>query len=121
MAPIPPCLAREDAAAERNSLLPQNYTMEEHALYGAVKPAGSEDDLEFQHHRREFVFWRSGLAAARKWLKADGTGVVRRLFPKRRVTVRDVWKQGVLQTVRLLPSVLLGLLFNMLDGLSYSK
>jgi len=128
LAPISPPMVREDtvvaagAVTEGDSLLPKNYgSGDEHAFYGAVEPAGSEDDLESQHRRRESLFRRSSISGACKWLGADGPHVVRRLLPKRRVTARDVWKQGVVQPVSLLPPVLLGLLLNVLDGLSYGK
>jgi hypothetical protein len=129
LAQIAPGMAREDAAvaeaaaapAETDSLLPKNYALEEHAFYGAVEPAGLEDDLESQHHLRESFFWGSDTSGVCKWLKLDGPCVLQALLPRRRVTVRDVWERGVVQPVFLLPSVLLGLLLNVLDGLSYGK
>jgi len=142
LAPIAPPTAREEAVvavvAEGDSLLPKNYGTEDmHAFYGAVTPVRSEHDLESQQ-RHESLFRRSGMGGALKWPKVEsvfpsgmngalkwpkvsGLHVMRKLRPKRRVTAQEVWKQGVVQPVSLLPAVLLGLLLNVLDGLSYGK
>jgi len=128
LAPVATHMVRKDtgvaaaAVTEWDLLLPKNCgSGDEHAFYGAAEPASLQDGVESQHHRAESLFRRSSISGAGKWLGGDGRHVLRRLSPRRRMTLRDVWKRGVVQPLRLLPSVLLGLLLNVLDGLSYGK
>ncbi|KAF8244954.1 hypothetical protein K440DRAFT_557552 [Wilcoxina mikolae CBS 423.85] len=54
-----------------------------------------------------------------RWPKDGGVNAVKRLFNCQQLNARDIWTHGVAQPITYLPAVFLGLLLNVLDGLSY--
>ncbi|CCX32397.1 Similar to Uncharacterized protein C24H6.11c; acc. no. Q09764 [Pyronema omphalodes CBS 100304] len=80
-----------------------------------------EDDLESQrrYRRKSSARPRHGSTnRGRKWPK-NGVGAILKLYDKPKWSSRDIWEKGIVQPVQYLPAVFLGLLLNILDGLSY--
>lgn len=82
-------------------------------------PSTRIHDLESQksHRRRAFSTVRKALT----WPKEHALVVVRRATNPKSWDKKSIWEQGVLQPARYLPAVILGLLLNILDALSYGK
>jgi hypothetical protein len=98
-----------------------------HKRYGAIDysiPEAAqeeEDDLESQrrYRRKSSARPRHGSTnRGRKWPK-NGVGAILKLYDKPKWSSRDIWEKGIVQPVQYLPAVFLGLLLNILDGLSY--
>lgn len=105
--PLPTILDEpEPRDSERTSLLPKTRSKSPHG-YGSV------DDIENQGTvlRRSPNFFTQGTATVAKWSRMASN-------PKS-WDRRAIWQEGVVNPVSLLPAVLLGLLLNILDALSY--
>lgn len=105
--PLPTILDEpEPRDSERTSLLSKTRSKSPHG-YGSV------DDIENQGTvlRRDPNFFTQGTATVAKWSRIVSS-------PKS-WDRRAIWQEGVVNPVSLLPAVLLGLLLNILDALSY--
>ena len=80
-------------------------------------PSTRTHDLESQKsHHRTVV---SRVHKALTWAKGHAFVVVRRVTNPKTWDKKSIWEQGVLQPARYVPAVILGLLLNILDALSY--
>lgn len=98
-----------DSLTERDPLLPKQYATGAELHNGGQEE--TREDLESQG-------WQNSLRAggsALPWAKDSG----RLRWPK--LSAREVWVKGVVEPATFLPAVLLGLLLNVLDGLSYGR
>jgi SulP family sulfate permease len=55
------------------------------------------------------------------WPKDNGMIMVRRALNPKSWDKREVWRRGIVEPVSYVPSVILGLLLNILDALSYGR
>jgi SulP family sulfate permease len=101
-------LPRSGVATERDPLLPK-YDDEARGRERGLETVNR--DLESQGARRRGLFRRGAINEA----KEKGIRAIKGLH------ARDVWRKGVVEPARYLPAVLLGLLLNVLDGLSYGE
>jgi len=74
-------------------------------------------DLESQVYHRA----NGAMKKTLMWPKGGGLNAVKTLFNCPKLNAKDVWNKGVAQPITYLPAVFLGLLLNVLDGLSYGK
>ncbi|CAI7644737.1 unnamed protein product [Penicillium manginii] len=105
--PLPTILDEpEPRDSERTSLLSKTRSRSPHG-YGAV------EDIENQGFtaRRPAKFFIKGRANVAKWSRI--------LFNPKSWDRRAIWQEGVVHPFSLIPAVLLGLLLNILDALSY--
>ncbi|KAI9677268.1 MAG: hypothetical protein M1829_002610 [Trizodia sp. TS-e1964] len=79
--------------------------------------ADGNDDLEGQRPRRRRTW--SKIRQAATWPREHGIAAARIAFNPKCWDRKALWKQGVVQPVGYIPSVVLGLLLNILDALSY--
>ncbi|KPI44005.1 uncharacterized protein AB675_6178 [Cyphellophora attinorum] len=117
---LDPPLANEENVSRysiRTSLESDRQEADEHtALLSDRKQSGAYGDLselERQHHER--LQTRSRLAGPIRKIRACGYTVV---HPKT-WSARTIFQQAVVRPTKLLPAVILGLLLNILDALSY--
>jgi sulfate permease, SulP family len=117
---LDPPLADDDYVSRhtiRTSLESDRQEADEHtALLSDRKQSGAYGDLselERQHHER--LQTRSRLAGPIRKIRACGYTVV---HPKT-WSARTIFQQAVVRPTKLLPAVILGLLLNILDALSY--
>ena len=111
------------AAEERDHLLPK------HSHYGSVQGAlqpGRDDDDDSHDEGNDIEAQVQPKSDLRRPASAALTRLRRRwtwkLYDDReKITKRDVWEKGVVGPVKHLPAVFLGLLLNVLDGLSYGE
>ena len=99
--------------SERDALLPRNGV--EH---GPREGYRTSDDLECQGLRQRGA-WK--LRRALTWPVEKGKDAVHHVKNHKKITKKELWENGVLAPVSYLPAVVLGLLLNVLDGLSYGK
>lgn len=101
---------------EQSFLLPKAYP--EAGLrrgYDATPQDGG--DIESQHDFRTMPMIT--VKKAITWPKEKGLNAVKNAFYSKTWNKKDIWEKGVVQTASYLPAVFLGLLLNILDGLSY--
>ena len=82
-------------------------------------PSTRMRDLESQKSPRRRAFSTVRKALTRP--KEHALVVVRRATNPKSWDKKSIWEHGVLQPARYLPAVILGLLLNILDALSYGK
>lgn len=82
-------------------------------------PLTRTHDLESQnsHHGTAISRVREALL----WPKVHACVVLRRVTNPKTWDRKSIWEQGLLQPARHVPAVILGLLLNILDALSYGK
>jgi hypothetical protein len=90
--------------------------------YGAIQ----EEDYDPEAQRRHGGFKRKDTMAGKfrealAWPQHEGMNAFKKLTDKEIWTKENVWQKGVKEPISFLPAVLLGLLLNVLDGLSYGK
>lgn len=80
--------------------------------YGSI-PQGSDEEAQYYHKRKGFRGWRNvvGDVKERPWTLIDPAVLTR----------ENIWREAVVKPVLAVPSVILGLLLNVLDGLSYGE
>lgn len=101
---------------EQSFLLPKTYPGAGRG--GAYDAIPQEDgDIESQHDFRPMPVINIKKAIA--WPKEKGLNAVKNAFYSKTWNKKDIWEHGVVQTASYLPAVFLGLLLNILDGLSY--
>lgn len=101
---------------EQSSLLPKAYPeVGQGKGYDAIPQA--DGDIESQHDFRPIPM--INIKKAISWPREKGLNAVKNAFYSKAWNKKDVWDKGVVQTVSYLPAVFLGLLLNILDGLSY--
>ncbi|TGZ76281.1 hypothetical protein EX30DRAFT_324874 [Ascodesmis nigricans] len=96
---------------EREPLLAGKGQTEEDEQYDSATPS-SDTDLEHQTHQ-------SIGKQLLKWPYKRGNAVINHFRGRRLWTMEEVWEKGVLDTATHIPAVFLGVLLNVLDGLSY--
>ncbi|KAI9814452.1 MAG: hypothetical protein M1827_003308 [Pycnora praestabilis] len=105
---------REDSdVSERTALLAKIPLAEPHRQQND----DNEHDIEGQLFRRKGVWINVSNAA--KWPKERGLSYVRTMTSPKSWDRRAFWQTGVVQPVLYLPAVILGILLNILDALSY--
>lgn len=104
--PLPPTHDEPERDTERTSLLSKRRSKSPHK-YGAV------EDVESQ----------GGITSRSSTVLAKGLATVaecsRTIMSPKSWNRRAIWEQGIVHPVSLIPAVLLGLLLNILDALSY--
>lgn len=104
--PLPPTHDEPERDTERTSLLSKRRSKSPHK-YGAV------EDVESQ----------GGITSRSSTVLAKGLATVaecsRTIMSPKSWSRRAIWEQGIVHPVSLIPAVLLGLLLNILDALSY--
>lgn len=105
----------DDEPGERTPLIQKGPASDsEHSV-----PSTGPDDLESQNsHQRTAVLW---VREALSWPKEHAFVGLRRVTNPKTWDKKSIWEQGVLQPARYVPAVILGLLLNILDALSYGK
>lgn len=83
--------------------------------YGSIS---IPDDVEYQGVRRRGPF---SVKKAVTWPVRRGRAAVHHVRNHKKFTKKELWEHGVKEPLRYLPAVILGLLLNVLDGLSYGK
>jgi len=78
-----------------------------------------EQDIEGQTLKRK-KSWPK-IRNIMEWPKQKGASLTRRIFNKRAWTRQSIWENGVLAPAGFMPAVVLGLLLNVLDALSYGE
>lgn len=102
--------------SERSSLLPKTYPeVGQRRGYDAVPQGGG--NVGSQHEFRPIP--RINIKKVMTWPKEKGLNAVKVVFHRKTWNKRDIWEHGVVKTASYLPAVFLGLLLNILDGLSY--
>jgi len=92
---------------ERTSLLAK------HTAYGSTKDIESQKTFnELQINKKHFAIQQ---------FKDCFSGFLRVVTNPKSWNKQDIWKHGIQQPVGLIPSVILGLLLNVLDALSYGR
>lgn len=113
----PPHMTVSDTDApsfnEQSTLLRKNTPYISHTihLYGTVP------DLEGQAPGREVSCWN--IAYLFPWPRTAAVHAFRTVTSSRSWSLKGLWEQGCVRPVRYVPAVLLGLLLNILDALSY--
>lgn len=106
------------ALNEQSPLLPKTYPeADQRRGYDTIPQ--DDGDAESQHDPRPAP--RIGIKNAINWPKEKGLNAVKNAIHSKTLDRKDVWEKGVVQTASYLPAVFLGLLLNILDGLSYGK
>lgn len=101
---------------EQTFLLPKAYPEAgQRREYDAIPQ--DDGDIESQHDFRPIPVVT--IKKAITWPKEKGLNAVKNVFYSKTWNKKDIWENGVLQTASYLPAVFLGLLLNILDGLSY--
>jgi SulP family sulfate permease len=102
------------AVDERTPLLSKPKGPEPHIHPDYI---GGEGDLEDQKPRKK-PYW-SKLHKAVAWPREQGGEIARTVFTPRNWDTKAIWKHAVAAPIGYLPAVILGLLLNVLDALSY--
>lgn len=102
--------------SERDSLLPKRRASSSRRDYNAIHGEDIEDDIEAQG-RSHSVIPKISVAQVLIWPKAK----VGAVFKNESWNSRMVWEKAVKEPVGYIPAVALGLLLNLLDGLSYGQ
>lgn len=107
-----------DSASEETSLLPKSHPNDgRHASYDATsQPNG---DVESRHEPG--LLSRVDVKRVIYWPTEKGLNAVKSILHRRAWSKRDIWQHGVAEPAGYIPAVLLGLLLNVLDGLSYGR
>lgn len=101
---------------EQSSLLPKAHPeVGQRRGYDAIPQ--DDGDIESQHDLRPMP--RITIKKAITWPKEKGLNAVKNAFYSKPWNKKDIWEKGIVQTASYLPAVFLGLLLNILDGLSY--
>jgi SulP family sulfate permease len=99
---------------ERTPLLPKAKVHEPHAHPDYIR---GEGDLEDQRPRKK-PYW-SKLHKAARWPREQGIDIARTVLSPKAWNTKAIWQNAVVAPVGYLPAVILGLLLNVLDALSY--
>jgi SulP family sulfate permease len=102
-------------ASERTPLLGKNATIETHH----PDWIRGEQDLEGQAYRRK-ASWPK-LRSVVLWPKEKGVDIARTVFNPKRWDRKAIWDNAVIAPIGYFPAVVLGLLLNILDALSYGR
>jgi len=102
-------------ASERTPLLGRNATIETHH----PDWIRGEQDLEGHPYRRK-ASWPK-LRSVVLWPKEKGVDIARTVFNPKRWDRKAIWDNAVMGPIYYLPAVVLGLLLNILDALSYGR
>lgn len=103
---------------EQSSLLPKVCLENDRGTgYDAIRQ--EDEDIESQGNFRSVP--RTGIKKAISWPKEKGLSAMKNAIHNKAWNKKDVWEKGVVQTASYLPAVFLGLLLNILDGLSYGR
>jgi SulP family sulfate permease len=107
-----------DLTSEETSLLPKGHSEGDlQASYDAITQ--SNGDIEPQYEPR--LLSKVNVIRAIPRPTEKGLSAVKNMFYWKAWNRRDIWQHGVVEPVGYLPAVLLGLLLNVLDGLSYGE
>ncbi len=109
-----PLLAPQDTTDEVSPLLGVGTRDGQPGGYGGAAQNGRGVDLEGQKYAGRRRVFGSGVGACVK-------GVVQLVSNPKRWDGRAVWRNVVVAPVACLPAVVVGLLFNILDALSYGE
>jgi SulP family sulfate permease len=99
---------------ERTPLLAKSKVPEAHVHPDYI---AGEGDLEDQRPKKK-PYW-ARLHKASAWPRKQGTEIAHTIFTPRNWNTKAVWKNAVVAPAGYLPAVILGLLLNVLDALSY--
>jgi SulP family sulfate permease len=107
-----------DPASEETSLLTKSHPDGgRHTSYDST----SQPNGNVESHRKPSLLPKVDVIRAISWPTEKGLNAVKSILHRKVWSTRDIWQLGVVEPAGYIPAVLLGLLLNILDGLSYGK